>query len=195
MGSVPSTQRTEAVEKEGSLPARWMAFSNLRSHARHDYQRSWFHDLCKVSQGLRVKGASMMSSTIARELMRELRDVAAELVLCSTWLAFLSTARDAISQLRDQRAIGHLRGHVEPETENEIIGLDADEYRAAVSYLRDALKRERSIKRLDARIGSRRACEVCGYTLKSGPNVCGPCRFRLRSLEGVDPLQRKLWEP
>lgn len=77
--------------------------------------------------------------------------------------------------------------------------LTADEHASALGFLEDAIRREQGIAILNRRLsrgGSRtfyaRRCEVCGWLIKNGPNVCKPCRRRLAVLEGVDPLQVSL---
>lgn len=77
--------------------------------------------------------------------------------------------------------------------------LSADEHASALGFLEDAVKREQGIAILNRRLsrgGARtyyaRTCEVCGWLLQDGPNVCKPCRRRLTRIEGADPLQVSL---
>jgi len=74
--------------------------------------------------------------------------------------------------------------------------LTAAEHESAQGFLEDAIRRERGIAILNQRISRggaakyyARTCEVCGWLLEAGPNICKPCRRRITATEGADPLQ------
>lgn len=120
-----------------------------------------------------------------RRLLQALRDSATAIV-ASPHASVPTEARPGLRLLEEMRADGRL-------TEQE--------HDSALGFLEDNIRRERErgiailnkkLSRGGAARHYARTCEVCGWLIKAGPNICKPCRRRLTVTEGVDPLQVSL---
>ena len=125
----------------------------------------------------------MATDEETRRLLQALRDSATAIVT-SPRAPVPTEARPGLRLLEEMRADGRL-------TEQE--------HASALGFLEDNIRRERGIAILNKKLSRggaakhyARTCEVCGWLIKNGPNVCKPCRRRLAVLEGVDPLQVSL---